>query len=134
MSNYTKTGNPVSGSRGLSATIRQEFGLIETAINSKADIASPTFTGTPAAPTVTAGDNSTKLATTAFVFNAALTSTLPGQSGNNGKFLQTDGTNASWQLSIPLQTGNSGKFLTTDGTTASWSAVTVPPEGLLRLD
>lgn len=31
---------------------------------------SPTFTGTPAAPTVTAGDNSTKIATTAFVATA----------------------------------------------------------------
>ena len=32
-----------------------------------APLASPTFTGTPAAPTPTIGDNSTKLATTAFV-------------------------------------------------------------------
>lgn len=32
-----------------------------------APLASPTFTGTPAAPTATAGDNTTKLATTAFV-------------------------------------------------------------------
>jgi hypothetical protein len=34
---------------------------------SRAPLASPTFTGTPAAPTPTAGDNSTKIATTAFV-------------------------------------------------------------------
>ena len=33
----------------------------------KANIASPTFTGTPTAPTPTLGDNSTKLATTAYV-------------------------------------------------------------------
>lgn len=44
--------------------------------NEKANIASPTFTGTPALPTgtsgvtQTAGDNSTKLATTAFVTSA----------------------------------------------------------------
>ena len=36
----------------------------------KANIASPTFTGTPNAPTVTFGDSSTKLATTAFVQQA----------------------------------------------------------------
>jgi hypothetical protein len=36
----------------------------------KANIASPTFTGTPSAPTQTSGDNSTKLATTAFVTGA----------------------------------------------------------------
>jgi hypothetical protein len=36
----------------------------------KAALASPTFTGTVSAPTPTAGDNSTKVATTAFVTNA----------------------------------------------------------------
>jgi hypothetical protein len=35
-----------------------------------APLASPAFTGTPTAPTVTAGDSSTKLATTAFVTSA----------------------------------------------------------------
>jgi len=35
-----------------------------------APLASPAFTGTPTAPTQTAGDNSTKLATTAYVDNA----------------------------------------------------------------
>jgi len=38
-----------------------------TTINGKAPLASPAFTGTPTAPTPTVGDNSTKLATTAFV-------------------------------------------------------------------
>lgn len=36
----------------------------------KADLASPTFTGTPAAPTATAGTNTTQIATTAFVKTA----------------------------------------------------------------
>jgi hypothetical protein len=39
--------------------------------SSYAPINSPTFTGTPAAPTPAIGDNSTKIATTAFVQNAA---------------------------------------------------------------
>ena len=39
-----------------------------TAISSKADSASPAFTGTPTAPTAPAGNNSSQLATTAFVF------------------------------------------------------------------
>jgi hypothetical protein len=43
---------------------------VDTADNLKAPIASPTFTGSPAAPTQTAGDSSTKLATTAFVTTA----------------------------------------------------------------
>ncbi len=38
--------------------------------NGKAPLASPTFTGTPAAPTATAGTSTTQLATTAFVAGA----------------------------------------------------------------
>lgn len=49
---------------------------------------------------------------------------LPDQSGNEGKYLRTDGTNPSWEEvdSLPSQSGQSGKFLTTNGATASWSA------------
>ena len=36
-------------------------------LNSKADLASPAFTGTPTAPTATAGTSTTQIATTAFV-------------------------------------------------------------------
>jgi len=43
---------------------------IQTQLNAKAPIASPTFTGTPAAPTPTAGDSTTQIATTAFVQQA----------------------------------------------------------------
>lgn len=39
-------------------------------IDEKADIASPAFTGNPTAPTQTAGDDSTKIATTAFIQDA----------------------------------------------------------------
>jgi len=47
--------------------INDEFDSIQTAVNSKANSSSPTFTGTPAAPTATAGVNTTQVATTAFV-------------------------------------------------------------------
>jgi hypothetical protein len=53
--------------------IDTEFNNIATAVATKADLASPTFTGTPALPSGTTattqsfGDSSTKLATTAFV-------------------------------------------------------------------
>ena len=40
---------------------------VHPADTSRAPLASPTFTGTPAAPTATAGTNTTQLATTAFV-------------------------------------------------------------------
>lgn len=40
---------------------------IQTQLNSKASLTSPAFTGTPSAPTASAGTNTTQLATTAFV-------------------------------------------------------------------
>jgi hypothetical protein len=49
-----------------------------------APIVSPTFTGTPAAPTPTAGDNSTKIATTAYV-ETAIGSLPAGVSTFNGR-------------------------------------------------
>ena len=55
---------------------------------------------------------------------AVTVDTLPSQTGNSGKFLTTDGTDASWAAvdALPSQTGNSGKFLTTNGTNASWTS------------
>jgi len=41
-------------------------------------------------------DNSTKPATTAFVNAVAFSAALPGQVGNAGKLVTTDGTNAGW--------------------------------------
>ena len=50
---------------------------------------------------------------------------IPNQSGNNGKYLTTDGSSASWAAisQVPSQTGENGKYLTTDGSTASWATV-----------
>lgn len=43
---------------------------LQSALDAKAPLASPTFTGTPKAPTATASNNTTQIATTAFVQNA----------------------------------------------------------------
>ena len=51
-------------------------------LNAKAPISSPIFTGTPTAPTPTVSDNSTRIATTAFVYSLA--SSLTGQQGLTG--------------------------------------------------
>jgi len=79
MSNYTKATN-FTQKDGLSSgdpnkiikgsEIDVEYSAIASAVNSKADSDSPTFTGTPAAPTATAGTNSTQIASTAFVTTA----------------------------------------------------------------
>lgn len=47
--------------------------------------------------------------------------------GDQGKFLQGDGTWASVDA-LPSQSGQSGKFLTTDGTDASWATISAVPD------
>lgn len=79
MSNYVKatdfaskdallTGDPLKIVSGTE--INDEFNAIQTAVNTKADINSPTLTGAPSAPTAGAGTNTTQLATTRFVTTA----------------------------------------------------------------
>lgn len=51
----------------------------------RAPLASPTFTGTPAAPTATAGTNTTQLATTAFV-SGAIATAVAGNSATSSKW------------------------------------------------
>jgi hypothetical protein len=86
MSNYVQStnfatkdalssGDPLKIVKGTE--INTEFNNIATAVATKADLASPTFTGTPTLPTgttavtQTATDDTTKLATTAFVQDVA---------------------------------------------------------------
>lgn len=85
MTDYTKTTNftakdslPVGDAQKKvkGSEFDVEFNAIATAVGTKANLASPTFTGTPSLPTGTtavtqsADDNSTKLATTAYVDTA----------------------------------------------------------------
>ena len=55
---------------------------------------------------------------------------LPDQDGNSGKFLTTDGTDASWTEvdALPDQASFAGYFLTTDGSVASWAEVDALPD------
>ena len=81
MSNYTQStnfatkdaltsGDPLKIVKGTE--INTEFVNIAVAIATKADLASPTLTGTPLAPTATAATNNTQIATTAYT-DAAVT-------------------------------------------------------------
>lgn len=79
MSDYTKATDFASkdalpsGNAGKivkGTEIDDEFNAIATAVATKADSNSPTLTGTPLAPTATAGTNTTQVATTAFVTTA----------------------------------------------------------------
>ena len=124
MSNYTKATNfatkdtlPTGDSNKIvkGTEIDNEFNAISGAISSKADIASPTFTGTPAAPTATSGSNTTQLANTAFV-TAAITDTVTSTTTFTNKTLNLTsntlvGTVAQFNTAL-----SDGNFATIAGT------------------
>lgn len=85
MSNYVKATNFTakdslpSGNAGKiikGTELDTEYTAIASAISSKADLNSPALTGTPTAPTASAGTNTTQIATTAFVIANAIPSGL----------------------------------------------------------
>ena len=117
MSNYTKStnfatkdtlasGNPSKIVKGTE--IDTEFNAIASAIASKADLASPTFTGTPAVPTATAGSNTTQIANTAYVKTA-----LEGIGGTIVQTVRATGTSASTTATGYVPTGHTATITPT---------------------
>ena len=108
-----KTQFPNFGTAAMNATVGElnymvgVTSLVQTQLNTltsaKAAKAGDTYTGahdftggTIAVPTATVGDATTKAASTAFVSATAFNAALPGQTGNAGRTVRTDGTSASW--------------------------------------
>lgn len=100
----TTTAAELGYVHGVTSAIQTQINTKQTNIDAKGAITGQVWTGshdftgaTATASTQTVGDSTTKVATTAFVAATSLVSALPGQTGNAGKFITTDGTNASWQ-------------------------------------
>ena len=72
----TFSGSTISAN----GTAKEAIQELETAVELKAAVAGPTFTGTPAAPTASAGTNTTQLATTEFV-SVAIANLINGAPG-----------------------------------------------------
>ena len=101
-----------------------------TDISAKANIASPTFTGTPAAPTATAGTNTTQIATTEFVnaeiasdLTAAIGSTVQGYDADTAKTDTAQTFTAAQRGTISTLTD--GATITPDFATANNFTVTL---------
>ncbi|CAB4240807.1 hypothetical protein UFOVP22_9 [uncultured Caudovirales phage] len=160
MANYVKstnfyikdsllTGNPAKIIKG--AEIDAEYNAIATAVNSKADINSPAFSGIPTSPTASTGNNSLQLATTAFVANSlgtlgtistqnsdAITITGGTITGITDLTVSDGGTGSSTLALNNVLLGNgisalqavapstTGNVLTSNGTTWSSQANTTP--------
>jgi len=95
MSNYTKTtdfaakdtlvsGNALKIINGTE--INTEFNGIQVAVNTKSNSNSPTFTGTPVAPTAATGTNTTQIATTGYVIAAVAAEALSGNAALQGMY------------------------------------------------
>lgn len=100
------------------AEIDEALEAIDAAIALKAPLASPTFTGTPAAPTAAQGTNTTQLATTAFVVAEV------AASGGSGRTEISRSTVSSGQSSVEFNgTWTSYKALLLVATGVSGSAI-----------
>jgi hypothetical protein len=112
MSNYTKStnfatkdnlspGNPLKIVKG--AEIDTEFNNIQTAVATKTDNASANITGgsITGITDLAIADGGTGASTA----TAALNNLLPSQTSNANKYLQTDGTNATWDA-VSLSTSD----------------------------
>ena len=75
---------------------------IQAQINDKAPLASPALTGTPTAPTATAGTNTTQVATTEFVGSAvsALVASAPGTLDTLNELATALGNDASFSTTV----------------------------------
>jgi len=136
MSNYTKATNfgakdalPVgdANKKVKGVEIDNEFNAIANAVSTKSDLNSPTFTGTPAAPTAVAGTNTTQIATTAFVVaNAVPSGAILLWSGSVASipsgFVLCDGTNSTPDLRNSFVVG-AGDTYDPDDTGGSADAV-----------
>jgi len=133
MSNYTKTtnfatkdnlspGNPLKIVKGTE--IDTEYNNIATAVATKTDNSAAAITGgtITGITDLAVADGGTGASTAA----GALNNLLPSQTGNANKYLQTDGTNASWDAvslstaditgTLPVANGGTG-VTTSTGTT-----------------
>lgn len=79
---------PLDSELSNSSTNPVQNKVIKDALDLKAQLASPTFTGTPSVPTAAAGTNTTQAASTAFV-KTAIENALSGKIDLQFSFLQT---------------------------------------------
>jgi hypothetical protein len=89
---------------------------IQTQLDAKAPLASPALTGTPTAPTATLGDNTTQIATTAFV-NAEIANDAPSKTGT--------GASGTWGISISGNAATATNATSASTASAAFSATTL---------
>jgi len=110
------------GSNTISAVPQSAISNLISDLAAKSPLASPTFTGTPAAPTASGGTNTTQIATTAFVnVEVATHAALTSSHGATGGIV---GATKTQTLTNKTMDGGSNTF-----TNIPWSAINGGPSG-----
>jgi hypothetical protein len=116
------TGNPLKIVKGAEFDV--EFNNIATAVATKADLANPTLTGVPAAPTASAGTNTTQIATTAFVTDAVATgkvnTALTGVPTAPTAAVNTNTTQVATTAFVTAQIADDAPTKTGTGASGTW--------------
>ena len=133
---YADTANNLLKQRNAGNSGWVTIGTLGTTNLGLAALASPTFTGTPSAPTASAGTNTTQIATTAFVVSSYLplaggtvTGNITLNAQSDIRFADADSSNyvalqapatvaTDLTLTLPATDGSSGQALTTNGSGA----------------
>ena len=133
---YADTTNNLLKQRNAGNSGWVTIGTLGTTNWGLAALASPTFTGTPSAPTAAAGTNTTQIATTAFVVSSFLplaggtvTGNIKLNAQSDIRFADADSSNyvalqapttvaTDLTLTLPAADGSSGQALTTNGSGA----------------
>ena len=116
------TGNPLKIVKGAEFDV--EFNNIATAVATKADLANPALTGVPAAPTASAGTNTTQIATTAFVTDAVATgkvnTALTGVPTAPTAAVNTNTTQVATTAFVTAQIADDAPTKTGTGASGTW--------------
>lgn len=135
----TITSTDISGTAAIAATqldssVQATLTSVASKLNSSsaastyAPLASPTFTGTVIIPTPSAGDNSTKAASTSFVAGAvANVATTPGPQGSPGLVWQGSYNNATTYAANDAVSYGGSSFIASTGVTGVNPGTSVSP-------
>lgn len=146
---YTRTFDVLPGTVIASQAVENQFQSVEagfdgvkTAVDTKPTKTGDTYTGTHdftgGALLVPTPLTPTAAATKAYADALAFSSALPGQAGNAGKRIYTDGANASWQaeggpltvVSTTTQTAVAGnQYVLTNASTSTLTLPATPAAG-----
>ena len=106
-------------------------GTVLSSISSSGAITAPSITLSSALATTSGGTGLTSYATGDILYASATNTLSKLTAGTDGYLLTLSSGVPTWAaapISLPSQTGNNGKYLTTDGSTASWATLVVPIE------